>query len=115
MPPPTLRPEIDELFRRHNPGKLSDVEKLILKYGESDLLTMMKTKYEGGGGASPRVEASPTPRAETLETSETPTAVSNAASEKKVSALNYFVLGMTVALGQEALKNGVLSRHKQIR
>ena len=39
------RNEIDELYGTNNPEKLSDVDKLVGKYGEDRLLSMVRKKY----------------------------------------------------------------------
>ena len=54
------RLEIEELYGRHNPEKLVDVDTLLGKYGEAKLLGMVRKKYGvgaesgGAGGAPPR-------------------------------------------------------------
>ena len=49
VPPPVAvsakRQEIDALYAKHNPEKLGDAPKLIAKYGEDKLLTMVRKKY----------------------------------------------------------------------
>ena len=39
------RLQVEELYRKFNPAKLDDVDKLIVKYGEDELLRMVKKKY----------------------------------------------------------------------
>ena len=56
--PTAKRQEIDALYAQHNPEKLGDVEKLVGKYGEDKLLTMVRKKYRVGQPAA----ASPSPQ-----------------------------------------------------
>ena len=39
------RLQVEELYRKFNPAKLDDVDKLIIKYGEDELARMVKKKY----------------------------------------------------------------------
>jgi hypothetical protein len=57
--------EVQRLYGKYNPEKLADIPSLVAKYGEENLLAMVRKKYrdqEGGGaspGTSPRVGESP--------------------------------------------------------
>ena len=44
------RREVEALYAEHSPEKLADVDKLLAKYGEDRLLSMVRRKY--GVGAS---------------------------------------------------------------
>eukprot|EP01047_Picozoa_sp_COSAG01_P004707 COSAG01_NODE_156_length_23748_cov_439.062371_15_plen_579_part_00 len=50
------RQQIEALYAQHNPSKLADVESLIDKYGEEDLLAKVRSKYTA---ASPAVAPAP--------------------------------------------------------
>jgi hypothetical protein len=45
VPAQLMRPQIDALYARYNPEKLSEVDSLVAKYGEKKLLQMVRKKY----------------------------------------------------------------------
>ena len=46
------RQEIDQLYDQHNPEKLPEVDKLVSKYGEDRLLSMVRKKYGVNSGSN---------------------------------------------------------------
>ena len=57
--PATPRQEIVTLYSQHNRSKLSEVDGLISKYGEKELLRMVRKKYVRGAGHTPRAGLRP--------------------------------------------------------